>query len=115
MACCYRFDTDVLVANLFESSRYPVRYSYDDIHKYFRYLSEKFPIYLTTNLSEHALYVCASEFEELYTVYKGKDGNVYLESKNYKPNKDYFNCLYQSGVRSYLESLTKEYVDSLEV
>lgn len=115
MACCYRLDTDVILANLFEGSKYPVKYSYNDVHKYFRFLSERFPTYLTTNLSEHELYVCADEFHDLYSTYKGEDGEVYIKSKGYKPSLDYFNSKYSLGVQYYLGSLTEEYLKGLEV
>lgn len=113
MGCCYRLDTDVILANLFEGSSYPVKYSYDDVHEYFRFLSERFPTYLSTNLSEHELYVCADEFYDLYSTYKDKDGEVYIESKDYKPNLDYFNCRYSFGLRHYLGDLTKEYLEQI--
>lgn len=114
MACCYRFDTEVLLANLFVNSKYPVSYSYEDVHNYFRYLTDKFPIYLYTNLSEQALYDCSKCYPELYSVYKKDNGEVIIRSKSHKPSLNYFNSLYQSGCRYYLESISEEYVKEKE-
>ena len=110
MMCCYRINTEVLLANLFVNSEYPVDYTYDDVHNYFRYMAEKFPTYLCTDLSEQALYDCGAEYPDIYTVYRSKDGKVTVRSKEYKPNLDYFNVSYSYGLRNYMEYVTKEYL-----
>lgn len=109
--CCYRINTDVLLANLLVNSAYPVSYSYDDIHNYLRFMTDKFPTYISTNLSEQALYDCADEFPEVFKVYKDSDGKVVVHSTDYKPNVDYFNSSYSLGLCNYIDVVTKQYLE----
>ena len=85
--CCFRFNTELLLANLFEHSNYPVKYSYEEVHDYFRFMTDKFPTYLSTDLSEQALYDCAAEYPD--------------------------SC-YPVGVSHYLGVVTDEYLSKVE-
>lgn len=111
--CCFRFNTELLLANLFEHSNYPVKYSYEEVHDYFRFMTDKFPTYLSTDLSEQALYDCAAEYPEVYAAYKDED-RVMIESKDFKPNLKYFNSCYPVGVSHYLGVVTDEYLSKVE-
>ena len=76
--CCLRINTDVIWAQLFAVSSYPIYFTMEDIKKYFHFLSEKFLVYLTTNLSEHNIICCIEMYPELYILSKNKNGGGLL-------------------------------------
>lgn len=113
--CCYRFNTETLMANLFAKlPGHPARCPMDGIYRYFRYLSEKSPTYLTTDLSEQAVLDCAARYPELYRVTRGGAGTITVVSNMYRPNLEYFNQCYQAGLRWYLEYITDSFLAAQE-
>ena len=113
--CCYRINTEVLLANLFaRSKKYPISYSVSNVNGYLRFLSERFPTYLTTNLSEQAIRDCISQYPELYQLSNDKKGETVVESGGFRPNLDYFTAVYSQGVCYYIENITYEYLETLE-
>lgn len=113
--CCYRINTEVLLANLFARSKeYPISYSVRNVNGYLRFLSERFPTYLVTNLSEQAICDCVLQYPELYQLSKDMDGNIVVKSGGFRPNLKYFNAVYSKGVCNYIENTTYAYLETLE-
>lgn len=109
--CCYHINTEVLLAYLFGVSKAVDKLTIDEIHAYLRFISERIPTYVCSNLSEYALYTCKEMYPELYTVYRNKEGKVVIKVNEYRPNLSYFNSVYSFGMCNYLEGLTKEYLN----
>lgn len=112
--CCLRINTDVILSQLFALSSYPISFTMEDIKKFFRVLSERFPIYLTTNLSEYAVVMCTKLYPELYNLSYNENKVIIVRSgKNY-PNLDFFMESYTQGVRNYMKIITKEFLNNLK-
>lgn len=113
--CCYRINTEVLLANLFARSKeYPISYSVHSVNGYLRFLSESFPTYLATNLSDQAICDCIVEYPELYRLSKDADGNIVVKSGEFRPNLNYFNAPFTKGVCNYMENVTYAYLETLQ-
>ena len=111
--CCLRVDTDVILAQLFAASKYPVSYTMEDIKKYFNFLSQKFPVYLTTNLCEDLVVSCTEEYPELY-VLSNNGKEIVVKSGNFYPNLDYFMTMFQEGNKNYMKIVTESYLEGNE-
>lgn len=110
--CCCRIDTDVLMANLFaESADNDVRYTMENMGDYLNFLSQKIPIYLSTNFSEETVFKCAQRFPKLYKFSKDENGTIIVESGNSRPNLEYFNASYSANVSDYIKKITRVYID----
>ena len=108
--CCNRINTDVLLANLFAlTDDYPVEYAFDYLKVYLRFLSERFPTYLTTNLSEQMVRECVARYPDLYQIFERGDELV-VAAGELIPNLDYFNAVYPSSVSDYIKELTQSFV-----
>lgn len=109
--CCYRINTEVLLANLFAgSSEYPISYTVNNLNEYLRFLYERFPTYLATNFSEQAVYDCTVQYPELYLLSTNKEGVMVVKSGGFRPNLDYFNSPYSTGVRNFIKGITNAYL-----
>lgn len=107
--CRIRINTEDILANLFSSCKYPVSFTMKEIEKYFRFLSERIPTYVTTDLSEHSVICCIINYPELYQWFRNEDNEIVVRSGKYYPNIDYFLAKYPKGIDYYLQCLTEEF------
>lgn len=110
--CCCIIKTDVLMANLF--SKINVRYiSIGDIERYFNYLYENFPTYVTSDLCAKKVKACADKYPELYKATE-LGGNVFVLKGEINPNIGYFNSKYPDYIAGYIVRLTNKFLKNYE-
>jgi len=115
--CCNRVNTDVLMANLFaamgNSDSAPREVSVDTLRKYFRFLSERFPVYVASDFSEQAVEDCIEEHPELYQKIKGEDGQTVIRASGRKcPNLEFFNAPFSPDISTHIKRMTKLFLDT---
>lgn len=107
---CTRIDTDVLLAYLFAvDAKCDSQYSFAMIREYLRFLSDRFPTYITTDLSKDKICECVANHPKLYTLCE-KDGELFIAAGELIPNIDYFATIYPDDTKNYIKRLTTVFV-----
>ena len=113
--CCNRIDTDALMANLFAVSResvepYPEEFSFTALRKYLDFLSERFPVYVTSDFSRQAIDECVAEYPDLYQRAESEGGELIVKSGSLCPNLEYFNASFSESISTFINNMTKIYL-----
>lgn len=106
--CCMRVNTDVILANIFSVQRIPV--TLNDLTAYINYLFEVSPTYVTTDLNEESVRSVVSMYPGLYTIEEYPNGNFVVSAGSLKPKLQFFNKVYPDSIASYLQRVTKAYL-----
>jgi len=116
--CCSRINTDVLLANLFAASgdfagTRPVEFSVASVREYFSFLSERFPVYVTSDFSLQAVNDCVEEYPELYQKCKDENGQTVIRSSGCKhPNLEFFNAPFSKDISTHISRMTKLFLST---
>lgn len=106
-----RINTDVMLANLFESKR-KISYTFDEIANYNRYLMDM-NISTASDFCEDSVRMCADHYPELFHVYED-NGRLLVEcNKDKTPNIEFFNAAFSNDMKSCIKRVTSTYIDSL--
>lgn len=105
--CCCRMSTVALMANLFAKlpEGRPASTAY--FQDYLDYLTQVFPVYLTSDFCESAVLDCVEQFQELYHAQREPCLIVHCYRR---PNLEYFNDCFHSDIAAFIERTTERFV-----
>ncbi len=115
--CCNRINTDALMANLFAASGEaagptPLEFSVASLREYFNFLSERFPVYVTSDFSPQAVDDCVEEYPELYQMCEDENGQTVIRSSGCgRPNLEFFNAPFSKDISTHISRMTRLFLN----
>lgn len=98
-----------MLANIFAVQREPIEI--DDLKAYLKFLSDMFPIYIATDFGESSIGHVVQQYPTLYHIHE-QGRNFVISAGIDRPNLKFFNSVYSDDLASYLQKITKFYMES---
>ncbi len=113
--CCNRIDTDTILANLFAVTDGEARgYTLPQIEKYFTFLVESWPCYVSTDFSKQEIYACVRRYPELYRVSRESEEEEHVQPGTLRPSLAFFNAGFSESANKYLKEISMVYMTKLK-
>ena len=106
---CFNVPTEQVLANIFTHYRGEVTET--QLLQYIKFLQRMMPTYVWSNLCLSTLQGAVECYSTLYTSHFREDGELVISPNGGKPNLEYFNSMYNTSNREYLERITKSWVE----
>lgn len=109
MSCCCRIDTEQILANFFAKLNSDRDVTVQELENYLNYLSERFPIYVSSNLSQSSIQQCVEKYPRIYGFKEQNDHSITIHTSELVPNLKYFNTCFSEAYASFIERTTEGY------
>lgn len=110
MSCCCRINTEQILANFFAKFNSDREVSIAELGNYLDYLSERFPVYVTSDFSSSNVHWCTTRYPGIYTLCEHDDGTFGIKkTEGMIPNLKLFNDCFSEAYASFIERTTEGY------